>query len=117
MKNPALANRLVRYVPDRLPELVKENNSYNLKYKDMYIHNRQNPLGEAQEIFSMATNEPVAIHLVYGLGLGYLFQVVCSKSIGTVILYEPDLNIMWYAFSLVDFSGDILKKNVYLIVC
>lgn len=114
MKNPALANRLVRYVPDKLPELVKENNSYNLKYKDMYIHNRQNPLGEAQEIFSMATNEPVAIHLVYGLGLGYLFQVVCSKSIGTVILYEPDLNIMWYAFSLVDFSGDILKKNVYL---
>lgn len=114
VKNSALANRLLNYVPAEIPELVQENGKYNLKYKDLLIHNPQNPLGESQEIFSMATNEPVAIHLIYGIGLGYLFQVASSKSLGTVILYEPDLNILWAAFTLVDFTNDILKNNVYI---
>jgi hypothetical protein len=48
------------------------------------------------------------------LGLGYLFQVSSLNSKGTVILYEPDLNILWLSFSLVDFSNDILKKNIYI---
>ncbi len=113
-KNPALTDKLQNYVPDKIPELVNENGAYNFKYNGLLIHNQQNPLGEAQEIFSMTTNEPVSIHLVYGLGLGYLFQVTALKSIGTVILYEPDLNILWAAFNLVDFSNDILKKNVFI---
>ena len=113
-KNPKLVNKLQGYIPTEVPELVQENGAYNLKYKGLYIHNRQNPLGEAKEIFSMASNEPVAIHLIYGLGLGYLFQVASLNSIGTVILYEPDLNILWTAFTLVDFSNDILKNNVYI---
>mgnify|MGYP002627867935 FL=1 len=62
----------------------------------------------------MAENSPVAIHLVYGLGLGYLFQVASLSSLGTVILYEPDLNILRISLNLVDFSSDILKKNVYI---
>ncbi len=113
-KNPELAARLGGFVPTKLPELVQENGSYNLKYNGLFIHNKQNPLGEAQEIFSMATNEPVAIHVIYGIGLGYLFQIACRNSLGTVILYEPDLNVLWTAFTLVDFSDDILKNNVFL---
>ncbi len=111
-KNPDFANKILTYIPNDLPQLVQENGAYNLQYKGKFIHNRQNPLGEAKEIFSMATNEPVAIHLIYGLGLGYLFQVACKNSMGSVILYEPDLNIIWTAFTLVDFSEDILKNNV-----
>ena len=55
----------------------------------------------------------VSIHLIYGLGLGYLFQVASLNSKGTVILLETDLNILWFAFTLVDFSNDILKQNVF----
>ncbi|MCQ2744350.1 MAG: DUF115 domain-containing protein [bacterium] len=113
-KNPKLAEKLKTYLPDELPEIVKENNAYNLKYKGRFIHNPLSPLGEAREIFAMATNEPVAIHVIYGIGLGYLFQVASLNSNGTVILYEPDLNVLWMAFSLVDFSSDILKNNVFI---
>ena len=114
IKNPALAQKLQNYVPTALPQLVQENGVYNFLYKDALIHNKINPLAEAKEIFSMAVNTPVSIHLIYGLGLGYLFQVTSLNSKGTVILYEPDLNVMWVAFSLVDFSNDILKKNVHI---
>ena len=113
-KNPGLADTLLKHVLTDVPQLVKENNFYNFQYRGEYLHNPLNPLGEATEIFSMAENTPVTIHLIYGLGLGYLFQVTSAKSIGTVILYEPDLNILRTAFALVDFSGDILKKNVYI---
>ncbi len=113
-KNEALAKRLLTFIPREVPELKQENGAYNLFYKNSYLHNPRNPLAEAQEIFAMAENTPVAIHLVYGLGLGYLFQVASLKSQGTVILYEPDLNIMKIVFALVDFSNDILKRNVFV---
>lgn len=113
-KNETLARELLTYIPTDVPELKQENGAYNLFYKNQYLHNPINPLGEAQGIFAMAENSPVAIHLVYGLGLGYLFQVASLNSQGAVILYEPDLNIMKIAFTLVDFSNDILKKNVYI---
>ena len=113
-KDRELAERIAKHIVSDVPQLVNENGFYNLIYKNTYLHNRQNPLGEAKEIFSMAANSPVAIHLVYGLGLGYLFQVASANSAGTVILYEPDLNILRIVFSLVDFSNDILKNNVFI---
>ena len=112
--NRELADRINKHVVDDVPQLVNENGFYNLVYKNTYLHNRRNPLAEAKEIFSRATNTPVSIHLIYGLGLGYLFQVASANSAGTVILYEPDLNILKVAFSLVDFSNDILKNNVFI---
>ena len=113
VKNPELVQRLLKFVPMEIPQLVRENGAYNLIYKGKYVHNKLNPLGEAQEVFSMCANTPVSIHLVYGMGLGYLFQVVSANSQGTVILYEPDLNVVRVVFELVDFSADIIKQNVY----
>lgn len=113
-KNPELVNLLKAHIPSEVPQLIQKSGGYNLLYKDKFIHNELNPLGEAQEIFALSENTPVAIHLVYGLGLGYLFQIASLNSKGTVVLYEPDLNILWAAFSLVDFSNDILKSNVYI---
>ena len=103
-KNPELGKKIQAHIPTEIPQLVQENGAYNIFYKNKFIHNQQNPLAEANEVFAMSQNNPVAIHLVYGLGLGYLFQVASLNSQGTVILYEPDLNILWLAFTLVDFQ-------------
>ena len=43
-----------------------------------------------------------------------MFKVAAEKSTGTVILYEPDLNILFSAFNVVDFSSDFDKNNVYI---
>ena len=108
-KNPELVAKLQAYIPSEIPKLVQENGMYNIFYKDRLIHNPVNPLAEANQIFQMAENIPVSIHIVFGVGLGYLFQVTSLNSKGTVILYEPDFNLLWLAFTLVDFSNDILK--------
>ena len=113
-KDFELAKKLTDFVMTEQPQLVQENGFYNFIYKNTHLHNPQNPLMEAKEIFAQAENTPVAIHLIYGIGLGYLFQVASAESKGTVILYEPDLNVLKTAFMLVDFSADILKKNVFI---
>ena len=114
IKDSELAKKLADYVVIDIPQLVKQNDFYNLLYKGEYLHNPQNPLGEAKEIFTQCENTPVTIHMIYGMGLGYLFQYASAMSQGSVILFEPDLNILKIAFTLVDFSNDILKKNVYI---
>ena len=113
-KNEELAQKILTHVVTDVPQIVQENGFYNLIYKNIYLHNKENPIAEAKEIFAGATNDPVSIHVIYGLGLGYLFQVATNNSQGTVILYEPDLNILRIVFTLVDFSNDILKKNVFI---
>ena len=113
-KDKELATKLTNYIVTDIPQLVKEYNFYNLLYKGTHLHNPQNPLGEAKEIFTQCENSPVAIHMIYGMGLGYLFQYTSANSQGSIILIEPDLNILKIAFTLVDFSNDILKKNVYI---
>ena len=50
-KDNELATKLANYVVTDIPQLVKENNFYNLLYKGVNLHNPQNPLGEAKEIF------------------------------------------------------------------
>lgn len=114
VKNAELAQKIKTHVLSDVPQLVQENGAYNLIYKKTYLHNKLNPLAEAKEIFAQAENTPVSIHLVYGLGLGYLFQIASFQSKGSVILYEPDLNILRIVFTLVDFSKDILKKNIFI---
>lgn len=113
-KDSDLAEKLVKHALTEVPQLVNENGAYNLVYKGVHLHHPLNPLGEAKEIFSRAENTPVTIHLVYGIGLGYLFQLTSANSQGSVVLYEPDLNILKIAFSLVDFSNDISKNNVFI---
>ncbi|MBQ7764225.1 motility associated factor glycosyltransferase family protein [bacterium] len=114
LKNVELVNKLQGFIPTNVPQLVNENGNYNISYNEKLVHNSNNPLAEANEIFYKADNTPVSIHIVYGLGLGYLFQVTSLNSKGSVILYEPDLNILWFAFTLVDFSEDIKKENVFI---
>ena len=114
VKNPNLAQKILLHCFNEAPQLIQKNNFYNISYKNKLLHNEINPLQEAIEIFNNAENTPVTIHIIYGLGLGYLFQYSANNSKGTVILYEPDLNILKLAFTLVDFSKDILKDNVYI---
>ena len=114
IKDKEFAEKIKSHIVTDVPQLIQENGFYNLKYKNYYLHNKDNPLQEALEIFSQAENSPVAIHFIYGLGLGYLFQAAAQASKGTVILFEPDLNILRTVFTLVDFSKDILKNNVYV---
>ena len=93
---------------------VINTNGYNLAYNGTPLHNTVSPLGEAKKIFDQTDNSISAITIVYGIGLGYLFQYTAQNSKGRVILYEPNLDILKMAFTLVDFSNEIKSNRIYV---
>ena len=51
-KNPELGKKIQAHIPTEIPQLVQENGAYNIFYKNKFIHNQQNPLAEANEVFA-----------------------------------------------------------------
>ena len=113
LKDSSLRENLEKYNCEEQP-ILTQTTGYNLQYKGLDLHNTANPLQESKNTFANLKNDENAIHLIYGLGLGYLFQIASSLSKGVVVLYEPNLDILYTTFSLVDFSGDLSKDNVYI---
>ena len=95
---------------------VKNTNGYNLSYNGILFHNETSPFGEAKAIFETLDTSLNSINIIYGLGLGYLFQYTAIHSKGITILYEPNLDIIKTAFTLVDFSNELIKDNVYITI-
>lgn len=93
---------------------VANTNGYNLTYEGTPFHNEVSPLGEAKAIFDDLKENITSISIIYGIGLGYLFQYAAQNAKGTIILYEPNINILKTAFQLVDFSNEIKKENIFI---
>ncbi|HPT40856.1 MAG TPA: DUF115 domain-containing protein [Candidatus Gastranaerophilaceae bacterium] len=94
-------------------ELVKTNlGEPNLIHNGLPIHSQEGAEAEAKGIFAKIQNSALSIHIVYGLGLGYLFKEFCENSKGKVILFEPNLEILRATLELVDFSKELSQPNV-----
>lgn len=113
LDDAGLKKKLEGYVYNSKPVLTTTN-GYNVMYNGSYLHSEQNPLEESLAIFQQVKNMTNSIHIVYGLGLGYLFQIAVRDSKGIVVLYEPNLDILHNSFTFVDFYKELSKPNVCL---
>lgn len=84
----------------------------NLVINKIVIHSQEGAEAEAKGIFEKIQNSALSIHVIYGLGLGYLFKEACEKSKGKVILFEPDLEVLRATLEIVDFSKELSQPNV-----
>ena len=98
-------------------ELVQnEKQQYNLAYNSKYIHDFTDPEIEAKNILnSVASNTNNTIHVIFGLGLGYLFNEFCENAKGKIILFEPSLEIFRAVLDFVDFSKEFSRGEVFLV--
>ncbi len=88
--NEPLAHKILN-LPDLVNrfELVNtEAGEANLLMNGIALHSTINAEQEAKDAFKDAENSGLSRHIVFGLGLGYLFKEVCENSKGLVILYE-----------------------------
>lgn len=112
--NPQLREKLLSlpYLTSKIELIETELKEPNLSYNDFPLHNQKSAELEAKELFKNVVDSKLSMHVVYGLGLGYLFKEFCDNSLGVVILYEPNLEILRVTLELVDFSAELSKKNV-----
>lgn len=86
----------------------------NLNYNGVFLHNLIGAEIEAENVFSKVTNSPLMMHVIYGFGLGYLFQQFALKSKGIVLVYEPSIEILASTLEVADLSKELSKTNVYV---
>lgn len=115
--NPNLASKLFNYsyIGNKIDLIKTEADEYNISYDSVPIHNNINAEKEAIGIFEASEDSPHYLHVIYGLGLGYLFKEFVEKSKGRIILYEPDLEVLYYTLQVVDFENELRKKNVCIV--
>ncbi|OGI21130.1 MAG: hypothetical protein A2287_09975 [Candidatus Melainabacteria bacterium RIFOXYA12_FULL_32_12] len=88
----------------------------NLSYNGVLLHDDIDPQEEAFDIFrKVPSNKKSTIHILFGLGLGYLFKRFCLSSKGKIIVYEPNLDILRITLENVDFFQDLRRNDIVII--
>jgi len=113
IKNLKLREKLVNYNP-RNSVLLQNTNGYNLVFNNTFLHDVNSPLQEAKTIIENCKNCNSEINLIFGLGLGYLLQLGFRELKGKIILFEPELEIIYTAFNYVDFSKELSSEKVFV---
>lgn len=114
--NPKLTEKLLN-LPDFINrfELVEtELKEPNLSFNGLPLHSQENAENEAKDGFAGTINSGLSRHIVFGMGLGYLFKEACTNSKGIVFLYEPELEILRVTLEIVDFSKELSQPNVFV---
>lgn len=114
--NPSLVQRIidVKALSNNIYFGETELNEPNLFFNDIPIHSNLGAEAEAKKIFAEAENSKVAINIVLGFGLGYLFKEFAESFKGTVIINEPDIEILRVTLEVADFSQELAKNNVFV---
>lgn len=114
--NPKLTEKILKI--DSLTKDISFVNTVlgepNLLYNGEYLHNNYGAEAEAKEIFEKIKTTEFSMNVIYGFGLGYLFQEFAINSNGLVFVFEPDIGILATTLEVVDFSEELSKKNVFI---
>lgn len=88
---------------------------FTLKYRGVFLHDSQSPLAETQRLIAeQATLMADRVHVILGLGLGYLLDELSQKSPGLIIIYEPDRFLLRFILENVDLAHLLALKRVAL---
>ncbi len=96
-------------------ELTKtELDEFNLKVNEVELHSSKGAVNEAKKIVSGINNigKENSICIIFGLGLGYLFDEVVQNAKGAVILFEPNIEVLKCTLEIVELVEVLSKKNV-----
>lgn len=114
--NQKLVDRVLNIQELQKPVEIVEADSGdpNLLYNGDFVHDNIDPVYEAIEIQQKINrNTPdEKIHVIYGLGLGYLLRAFSEKVNGKIVVIEPNTDILRVALELVDFSNELSRNNI-----
>ena len=114
----ALADEILRIniTKSKFDLFQNKNGEYNLLKNSFALHSREGAQIEAQKIVNKIEDieDKNTLRIVWGLGLGYLADEFIAKSKGTVIIFEPDIELLRAVFEVVEFEKNLQKTNVFV---
>jgi hypothetical protein len=113
----SLLSRLQATAPTTAYQIYQSGDDFStLEYKGIFLHNPNSPVEEVRDL--LASNcHPGAdrLHVILGLGLGYLLDETYSVSEGHIMLYEPDLPFLRFMLENVDLSALLGSGRVWIV--
>lgn len=90
-------------------------NEPNLAINGEPISSQSGAQAEADsKVQTFSNNNSQSIHIIFGTGFGYIFKRAAEISKGTVILYEPNLDLLRIMLEMVDFTDILVSSRVYI---
>ena len=79
--------------------------NFTLQKNNIWYHSRKDPFKEARRLLATASFQNMSHLVLIGSGLGYLIEeVLPSKKISSLLLIEPDLEMLFYILIRVDWT-------------
>ena len=124
-KNLSLIDKMNKSLAGKIRNLGEIRNSYELKanlageynlaINGMLVHSVNGAEAEAQKIFNqLGADSANKIHIIYGLGLGYMPDYYLEHGSGAVVVYEPDIELIRVVLEIVDFEKQLSAKNFFI---
>jgi len=112
----ALQTALEKVAPTSDIELIAtEDEDYTLLYRGVPLHAVSGALKEAREISGAQCRPGLGrVHLVLGIGLGYLMEAVYRQSPGNIVVYEPDAALLRFVLDNVDLTEYLASGRITL---
>ncbi len=114
--NEELVNMVLNHTNLQKPIQIIDSKSgdSNLLYDKECLHDNVDPIYEAIEFLQKATGNGKKdnVHIIYGLGLGYVFKRFAEKTDEKILLIEPNLDILRIVLEVVDFTQELIKNNI-----
>lgn len=93
-----------------------DDGQYNLVYKDVWLHDVNSPEREAKQAFKASCKaREDRVHLILGIGLGYLLDEAFTASPGMIIVYEPNAALLRFVLDNVDLSEMLASGRVQVV--
>jgi len=86
----------------------------NLYVKGVPLHDEVDPIEQAKKIFDK-THKDGHLHVIFGIGLGYLFARFLKELNHKILVYEPNLDILRITLGLIDFSDALANPKVRIV--
>ena len=117
--NPLLADKLLNIkevtnyeIFQGETDLAQINYIHKKSLKPIYNHPVEDTLKKVEEIREF---ENYPILYFFGLGNGIFYKMILtSKKLEKVVVYEPDIEIIYITFHLIDLSEELEKKKLTL---
>ncbi len=114
--NQSIIDQLLQTTTETNIALVEtEAGDYSLIYKNIAIHALSGADAEAKAVCDEHCRpNNKALHLIFGLGLGYHLVQAFEKSPGRIRIYEPNLPLLRFILENVDLSEYLANPRVCL---
>ena len=116
--NPELASRILNHTQLNysVDFCTASSEDTNIIYRDVLIHDKDDPIQQAYDLFhQLKHDKKTDIHIIFGLGLGYILKRFCLSAKGRILLLEPNLDILRLTLEAVDLSAELNRENVFVI--